>query len=103
MCWSLPEPICQASLLSYYLPRKGEAKLLFSNPADESSRKNMTLRVSMDGGKTWTKSKILNNGPSAYSDLTRLKSGDIGCFYEAGTKSPYEGIVFQRVKLKEIR
>jgi sialidase-1 len=63
----------------------------------------MTLRVSMDDGKTWTKSKILNNGPSAYSDLTILKSGDIGCLYEAGTKSPYEGIVFQRVKFKDIR
>lgn len=100
---ALPEPICQASLLSYYLPLKGETKLLFSNPADENSRKNMTLRVSMDDGKTWTKSKILNNGPSAYSDLTILKSGDIGCLYEAGTKSPYEGIVFQRVKFKDIR
>jgi sialidase-1 len=100
---ALPEPVCQASLLSYYLPRKGEAILLFLNPADENSRKKMTLRVSSDGGKTWTKSKILNTGPSAYSDLTRLKSGDIGCLYEAGTKSPYDGIVFQKIKFKDIR
>lgn len=63
----------------------------------------MTLRMSYDRGKTWTFSKVLHAGPAAYSDLTILRSGDIGCLYEAGIKSPYEGIVFKKIKLQEIR
>ncbi len=94
----LIEPICQGSLLNH--PKKDI--LFFSNPADENSRKKMTLRMSYDRGKTWTFSKVLHAGPAAYSDLTILRSGDIGYLYEAGIKSPYEGIVFKRMKLRDI-
>lgn len=99
----LAEPICQASLLSWFKSRRGEVIMLFLNPADENSRRNMTLRRSYDQGKTWPVSKVLHAGPAAYSDITILRSGEIACLYEAGVKSPYEGIVFQRVKFKEIR
>lgn len=98
MTWSdispdpvLVEPICQASLLSH--PRK--RLLFFLNPADMESRQNMTLRVSADGGKIWKTSYLLHRGPAAYSDMTIMKNNGIGCLYEAGARSPYEGIVFQ--------
>lgn len=103
MTWSniysdraLIEPICQGSLLSH--PRK--RILYFTNPASEDSRENMTLRISYDEGKTWTVSKVLHHGPAAYSDITILPSGELGCFYEAGIDSPYEGIVFEKVAVK---
>jgi sialidase-1 len=98
----LIEPICQASLLSYSVSKKRRALLLFLNPADRNSRKNMTIRLSYDEGKTWPFSKVLHEGPSAYSDLTIIKGGSIGCLYEAGLKSPYEGIVFRLIAFKEL-
>jgi sialidase-1 len=87
---ALIEPICQASLLF----TEDSETLWFSNPASETSRVNMTLKASNDFGKTWKTKKILHPGPSAYSDLTLLNKNTLGCLYEAGENSPYEGIVF---------
>lgn len=98
--WSDPvliEPICQASLLNH--PKK--KMLFFTNPASENSREKMTLRISYDEGKTWAVSKVLHDGPAAYSDITLLKTGELGLFYEAGIKSPYEGIVFERITVSK--
>ena len=91
---TLIEPICQASLLMV-IGEDNTHTLLFSNPADQEKRQRMTLRISWDAGSTWTKSLVLHDGPAAYSDLTRLSNGNLGCFYEAGHSNPYEGIVFQ--------
>ena len=99
---SLPEPICQGSLFSIANKKTGKSKLLFLNPADESKRQNMTLRISSDNGSTWAKSMVLFAGPSAYSDLTLLPNGNIGCFYEAGNTSPYQGIIYQEVTFSEL-
>lgn len=93
---ALIEPICQASLLF----TEDSETLWFSNPASETSRVNMTLKVSHDFGKTWKTIKILHPGPSAYSDLTLLNKNTLGCLYEAGENSPYEGIVFATLKIK---
>jgi sialidase-1 len=90
---ALVEPVCQASLLRYSWE---PSRLLFSNPANEKTRTQMTLRMSLDEGKTWPVSKELHAGPSAYSCLVVLPDGAIGCLFECGSKSPYERIVFQR-------
>jgi sialidase-1 len=110
MTWSaltrhetLIEPICQAGLINYR-PGSGEQGnwLLFSNPASRSDRVRMTLRLSRDGGKTWPVSKLLHAGPSAYSDLTILPNGDIGCFYEGGARFRYQAIRFETITLKSL-
>ena len=62
----------------------------------------MTIRVSQNNGKTWAFKKLLYAGPSAYSCLTVLPNGNIGCFYEAGLQKPYEGIVFEEITLDSI-
>lgn len=98
----LVEPVCQASLLTYVLPGKKPGMLLFANPANKENRVNMTLRVSYDDGKSWPVSRVLHAGPSAYSDLVRLRSGDVGVLYEAGEESPYEGIVFEAIPKREL-
>jgi sialidase-1 len=98
---TLIEPVCEGNLISY----KAEGKkpgLLFSNPASKNSRTRMTLRVSYDDGKSWAAYKVLYSGPSAYSCLTVLPNGNIGCFYEAGTQRPYEGIVYEEVRIEDI-
>jgi len=99
----LVEPICQASFLRYTLDSEhGRNRLLFSNPASakRGNRRDMTVRISYDEGKTWPVSKLLHPGLSAYSCLAVLPDGDIGCLFEAGQKHPYEKIVFARFSLE---
>jgi sialidase-1 len=85
---ALPEPICQASV------RRCGDVILFTNPADGRERINMTVRLSRDDGRTWTASRSLHSGPSAYSDLADLGGGQAACLYEGGARSPYETITF---------
>ncbi|WP_117884379.1 sialidase family protein [Aureibaculum luteum] len=93
----LIEPICQASLLK--VNENKESVLYFLNPDHENKRENMTLKKSLDNGENWTSVKALFAGASAYSDLTLLSNGNLGCFYEAGNDNAYEGIVFEVVEL----
>lgn len=90
---ALIEPVCQASFIRF--DRK---HLLFSNPAS-TKRERMTVRVSRDEGRTWEKSRVLHEGPAAYSALAVLKGGAIGCLYERGEKSSYDRITFARFPL----
>ena len=95
---ALVEPICQASLLS-----AGGKRLLFSNPASRTDRARMTVRLSEDDGRTWSAGLRLHEGPSAYSCLVLLPDGAAGCLYEAGTRSPYERLVFRRFDVAGLR
>jgi sialidase-1 len=90
----LIEPVCQAGMIRY----KGSS-LLFSNPAD-TKRDNLSVRLSYDEGRTWPVMRSLYSGPSAYSSLTVLKDGTVGCLYERGAKGPYEKLTFARMNLK---
>jgi sialidase-1 len=100
---ALVEPICQASIIRYTWPgKKQKSCILFLNPASTGKRHNMTIRASYDEGQTWPVIRTLYAGPSAYSCMTILPKGIIGCLYEAGAKSSYETIVFQKVMAKDI-
>lgn len=99
----LVEPVCQAGFIRYSWPgEETKSCLLFLNPASTTTRHNMTLRASFDEGRTWPFIKTIYAGPSAYSSLTVLPGGNIGCLYEAGKKSPYESIVFEVIEAKTI-
>lgn len=99
---TLIEPICQGSIARYSFQNEGKSRILFLNPADTDERRNMTLRMSYDDGKSWAKSRVLYDGPSAYCDVTRLPNGNIGCLYEAGYVHPYEGIVYEEIELSDV-
>ena len=92
---ALREPRCMASVLRYSFDK---SVLLFSNP-DASDRNTGTIRASFDEGKTWPVKKVLEPGKFAYSCLTRLPNGEIGCLYETGEKDAYERIAFARFPL----
>ena len=79
---NLGDPVCQASIVRY-----DKMRLLFSNPnppvsAKRGKRVRMTLRMSMDDAETWPRELLIDEGTSAYSCLTRLPNGGIGCLYE---------------------
>jgi sialidase-1 len=84
----LNDPFCEAGLLSYDAPGPRSSKaleprvILFSNPND-LSRKNMSVRMSENGGETWPIARVVYPGSSAYSSLAKLAGGTIGLAYEA--------------------
>lgn len=80
---TLLDPVCQASILKYQTPG-GYPALLFSNPATTNRRAEMTVRMSLDDGKTWSIQRRVRMGASAYSDLVEQEDGRIGLLYERG-------------------
>ena len=76
--------------------------LLFANPASKK-RERLTVRFSSDDGKTWPTARVLHDGPAAYSCLTMLPDGSIGCLYECGDKTPYETVTFARMTRQWLR
>jgi sialidase-1 len=91
---ALIEPVCEASLVSAVpAGSRPDNRLLFSNPA-ATSRTHMTVRLSRDGGRTWPASRLIYQGPSAYSSLAVLRDGTIGLLYERGERRAYERIMF---------
>lgn len=106
--WSTPvfdqallEPICMAGLVRY--DHGGKSLLIFSNPhnldkakgkADPGvsrDRKNISIKISDEEGRTWPLSKVLEPGPSMYSDLAVTQSGTILCFYGSSDKPGFAG------------
>lgn len=99
---ALIEPICQASLERVRWPQgTGAGLIAFSNPASESSRVNLTLRLSTDDAATWAVNCVLCADPSAYSDLAVASSGKIVALYECGVTNAYEQIRAAQVTLSE--
>ena len=82
----LIDPGNNASLIRYTAIEDGYNKnrLLFSNAKMKKGRKNMTVRISYDEGKTWSEGKTIYTGMSSYSSMTILENGDIGLFFEMG-------------------
>ena len=93
---SLPEPVCMASLISHEL-KDGRWVLFFSNPNSKHKREKMTVRMSLDQGKTWPKSILLDQKGGAYSSLTMVDDQTIGILYESSVAD----MVFQNIKLSE--
>jgi len=109
--WSTPkfddallEPICMGSMVRYSLARDGgRNRLLFCNPDNVSredgkevagrfrDRKNLTVKLSYDEGKTWPVKRAVEPGPSMYSDIAVEKDGTILCLYDRGTKVGFAG------------
>jgi sialidase-1 len=98
---ALVEPICQASIRRLSWGTEVDpGVVLFSNPADAESRRNLTVRASRDDGTTWSEGRTLHAGPAAYSCLAVLPDGRVGCLYECGEANPVERLVLARFGLE---
>lgn len=99
--YQLVESLCQASILNFGKVDKQKAHL-FLNPAVPTGRDHLTIKVSFDDCKSWSNSKLVYEGPAAYSCMTKLPDGRVGLFIEIGDKSPYDRMVFVSFDWKEI-
>ena len=91
---------CNAGMAGF--PKKlsgGKDLILFSNPAGDE-REKLTIRLSRDGGRTWPVSKVIHEGPAAYSSMAVSADGTIFVLYENGEKHPYEKISIAWFNLK---
>ena len=99
--WSSPEhhkqvscPTCQAGLLG--VGPDSSRTLVYCGPAGPG-RANLGLRLSRDGGVTWSANQLIQGGPAAYSDLCELPDGSLGIVLETGAAKAYERLDFVRV------
>lgn len=95
---ALPEPVCMASLISHPVP-DGRRVLLFSNPNSRTKRRNMTVRLSLNDGKTWPRDRQiqLDDRGGAYSSLVMVNDEIVGILYESSRAD----LVFQTIHLGE--
>lgn len=94
----LVESQCQASIVY----AEGPKAHLFLNPAVPHGRDNMTLKVSFDDCESWSNSKLVYKGASAYSGITLLADGRVGLFFEAGEKRYDEKLIFVTIKFDDV-
>ncbi|RRJ95676.1 exo-alpha-sialidase [Opitutaceae bacterium TAV4] len=92
---ALYDPVCMASFLSARDPKTGGHVLLFCNPDSRYDlqeynkihycrRENGVIKLSRDGGKTWSEQRVIEAGPFAYSDLAIAPDGTVFCIYNTG-------------------
>lgn len=96
--FQLVESQCQASIINF----EEKKAHLFLNPAVPHGRDHMTLKVSFDDCASWSNSKLVYEGPSAYSSITKLADGRVGLFFESGENRPYEKMVFVSFDFDEV-
>ncbi len=119
--WSAPkfddellEPICMGGIVRYnYGDQNG---ILFSNPHNldvtkgkpepgkSRTRKNVSVKLSRDEAQTWPINKLIEDGPSMYSDIAVTHSGTILCFYgRSGEKTGLAAFAGGRLTLARFK
>lgn len=82
----IQEPACNGDIIRYSSVKEGAAKnrILHSIPYDPAVRRNVSVLISYDEGKTWPVRKTISPALSAYSSMTVLPDGTIGIVVEEG-------------------
>lgn len=90
-------PVVQGGLARFRATDTGDPsnRILFSCP-NGTSRNRLSIWSSADEGITWSAPKTVHEGPSAYSDMTRLPDGRMALLFEKGSSSAYETISLTR-------
>lgn len=109
--WSTPkfddallEPICMGGIVRFSTEASGgKNRILFSNPDNlkkatgkeeagkNRDRRNVSVKLSYDEGKTWAVNKSIEPEWSAYSDIAVTRNGTILCFYGRGERAGFAG------------
>jgi len=99
--YNLVDPGCNAGIIRWDTNDSAIPKgiLLFVNAFDPHNRKNLTLSISKDDGKTWSAQKTIYQGPAAYATVTLLENADLGIVFE---KDNYTQNSFVRISKAQI-
>ncbi|NBJ07952.1 sialidase [Alistipes sp. Z76] len=100
---ALREPVCMASLISVAADENASGRdiLLFSNPDCDNARRDITVKISFDGGATWPEGNkvLLDAGDGwGYSCLTMIDNRTVGILYE----SSQAHMTFQAIPLTDL-
>jgi sialidase-1 len=92
----ITSPVVQNSTIRFAATDRGDKRnvLIHCGPGDPKQRRDLTMLLSFDEGKTWEHRAVIQSGPAAYCDLVKLNNNEIGVLYEAG-KQLYDEIVFE--------
>ncbi len=95
---ALVDSAAQASMLRLTFKSQieagGRSRIAFSNPAHPHARYHLTVRLSDDEGQTWSHQRVIDAGPSSYSDLIEQADGRIGVLYEQGNQGGIAYAIF---------
>jgi len=89
------EPVCMASIARLSDAKTGDRnRILFANPNSEHipddrfgwcrARRNLSVRMSYDEGRTWPVLRVVEPGIAGYSDMAVGPDGTVYLFYERG-------------------
>jgi len=93
----LSESSCQGSVIRFTgQDRFGKNRVLLANPASDTDRSKLAVRISYDECQTWSVSKVVDEGSVAYSDLAIAPDMTILCLYDA---NGYTKLVLARFNL----
>lgn len=92
---ALLDPQCMGSILRLYRSDRQPNPILFANPDNLErtlpgvwnrayDRKLVTVKASLDDCQTWPYSRVVEEGPSGYSDMTETADGNVIMIYECG-------------------
>ena len=77
---TIPDSGCNAGL--NVLPVNGRNMMAFSNCTSWGERNAVTLRLSGDGGNSWTKGILIDRDDGGYSEIVKLPGGAAGVIWE---------------------
>jgi len=93
---ALTGKVCDIGLTNY-----SETTYLVSQPVDQTQRKDLSIRMSTDEGKTWPIARLLEAGGATYSDLAVLPDKSIICLYgHGGTKHMPQKVSLARFNME---
>lgn len=87
---NLPDPYCEGSIIRARQSHGLQpSQIILVSIPRKAGRNQITARLSKDEAQTWSVSKVLYPGPSAYSDLAIAEDGKVLCLFEADNYSKF--------------
>jgi sialidase-1 len=112
---NLYDPICMAGFarmqpaaaddfgfLLFANPDSSQASSQSKTPKRVRERRNLTLRVSRDEGKSWPVAQVIEPGPSGYCDVAVGPEGTAYLLYEAGRNASSRSFVPQNITFAKV-